>query len=334
MRKSLLLLIALAAPVAGCSATTPDPFLTASVRPDAPPISSEVAPEFAVALLPVTGGRIKSVRQTARKDYLQQQIVYENASESFGENGITVEIGKPSLDVSLLRSPSKRQIISEMRQAFPGVGMAIQPSAEENLQGVYGYATGKFASGGSCIYGWQMVNPNANRNPVALMAGIDRKYRMQIRMRYCHPGIPEERIKALMDGLRVKPVSSETMNMLQFASGSGQVAVAPPVAEPVVEQPRPQKPRSRTARVTDDVGDINDVVLPITRRQPYPGSQQIMVNAANPMPVTQAARVPLPVAGPVTSPVPGNVDPTVTAAPVSRVLPKAAAVPLPGVISQ
>nr|WP_316652465.1 cellulose biosynthesis protein BcsN [uncultured Gellertiella sp.] len=330
MRKPLFLLLVLSLPLAACTSVAPDPFLTASVHPDAPPISSEVSPEFAVALLPATAGRIRTVRQTARKSYLQQQVVYENATEGFGENTLSVEVGKPSLDAAYLHAPSRRQILGEIREAFPGVAMQIRPVASDNLQGTFGYASGPFGAGGSCIYGWQMVDPNRDSNIVANMAGIDKKFRMQIRLRYCHPGIPEERIGALMEGMRVKSVSPDTMALLEFASGTGQVAIAvPPSVEPAATGKPVVRHRVRAARPADDFGNLDDVVLPITRKTPYAYGQPAVVITPNAQGgVPNAARVPIPV--PVIA-APG-VDPTVTAAPVKAAFPSPAAVPLPGMV--
>ena len=327
MKRSTAALMFAAAALAGCSTVEPDPFLTASVsRPDAPPIASEVSPSYAVALLPMTAGRVRTVRQTARRDYLQQQVVYENPTHAFGENSISVELGQPDLDAAMMKPPSRARIASEMRQALPGVAMTIRPAVGENQQGPFGYATGSFGSSGSCIYGWQYVNPNAKRNPLAAMASSVRQYRMQVRLRYCHPTIPEDRIGSLMEGLRIKPVSSETLSMLEFAAGSGESAIAVPVAEEPeasVEKPVQRRRAVRKAE-TFDASELDSVVLPIVRRQPPAGAAVIYANG---QPMPNAARVPMPVQGAASA-----VDPTTTAARTGAVT-VPAAVPLPGTVT-
>lgn len=320
-----LLAFALLVPLAGCTSVAPDPFLTSSVRPDAPTIASEIAPEFAVALLPVTAGRIKSVRQVASPNALTQDIVYDNPTGGFGENAISVSIGRTDLDSSFFRAPSKRTVMLEMRKLLPGVAMAIQPSNNENNQGVFGYATGKFAENGSCLYGWQLVNPDRGRSTVALMVGINQKFRTQIRVRYCDANMPQERISTLMEGLRVKPVSAETVAMLQFATGSGQSSAIPVVTPEPEARPAPVvRRRARVARVVDDTANLDDVTLPIIRRS-APVAGGVIPVAGSPV-VIQAAQVPMPgeAAGATA------VDPTQTAAPMKVEKPLAALVPLPG----
>lgn len=326
MKRSAIALCLMSAALAGCSTMMePDPFLTASVAaPQAPTIASEVAPGYAVATLPVTAGGIRTVRQTVRKDYLQQTIVYGNTERGFGENAITVEVGRPDLDVAYLSAPSRRQIHAEMRAALPGVAMRIRSVSGQNLQGPFGYATAAYGEAGSCLYGWQYVKP-AMGNPLAAMATGKRGYRLQVRVRFCHPTLPEDRIGALMDGLRVRPVSAETMSMLEFASGSGALAAVQPLAEPVIEQPKPKPKRVQRRAPSPKVEtyrpeDLNSVVLPITRKQPPSGA--LYVDGAAPVVIPNAARVPLPVNGAVPVMVPGGtpIDATTTAArPVAAV---------------
>ena len=324
--RSGLLALAMLAPLAGCTSVTPDPFLTSSVRPDAPTIASEVAPEFAVALLPVTAGRIKSVRQVASPNGLTQDIVYDSPTGSFGENAITVSVGRTDLDRSFFRAPSKRTVMQEMRKLLPGVAMTIQPAINENNQGVFGYATGKFGENGSCLYGWQLVNPDHGRSTVALMVGINQRFRTQIRVRYCDANLPQERISTLMEGLRVKPVSADTVAMLQFATGSGASSAIPAVTpEPAAKTAPVLRHRARAPRTADDNANLEDVTLPIIRRSAPAAGVALPVASSGAPVVIQAAAVPLPGAPADGSPI----DPTVTAAPTKVEKPLAALVPLP-----
>lgn len=346
MKRHLAALALAAISLAGCSSVMPDPFLTATARPDAPPIASEVAPQFAVAMLPAAAGRIKGVRQIALSNYVQQQIIYENATRTFGENHVTVEIGAPVFDNKFLRPPTARQIYKEMRDSIPGVRMVIRQGLVQNLQGIYGYATGSFGTGGSCIFGWQTVNFNKSRTPLTFMQTIDRKYHMQVRLRYCHPSIPEDRIVLMMDGLRVKPVTDDTMTMLKFANGTGSMAYAAPAEEdvPVISQPMPQPipqaPRKvveRRPAVVTKVAPVNldTVALPITRRSPvqYQMQQPMPGYPNQPFAVPRAARVPLPGMQPMQQR--RAIDPTTTAASGYGMAPrKAAMIPLPSVSGQ
>lgn len=323
MNRSMIPLFLLSVALSGCTSVEPDPFLTASVEaPHAPTIASEVAPGYAVAMLPVTAGGIRTVRQTVRKDYLQQTVVYGNTERGFGENVITVEVGRPDLDSAYLSAPSRRQIHAEMRAALPGVPMQIRSLSGSNIQGPYGYATAPYGESGSCLYGWQYVKP-AIGNPLAAMAAGKHAYRFQVRVRFCHPSMPEDRIGTLMDGLRVRSVSAETMSMLEFASGSGAMAAVQPLAEPIAEPARPKPVHRRQVARADTyrAEDLNSVILPITRKQPPAGA--LYVDGAAPVVIPNAARVPLPATAILPQGVPGAgvIDATTTAArPVNAVM--------------
>ena len=346
MKRRVFVLALAALSLTGCSSMMPDPFLTASSRPEAPPIASEVAPQFAVARLPASAGRIRSVLPIAMDNYAQQQIIYENNTRSFGENLLTVEIGSPVYDAKFLRPPSAREVYKVMRDSIPGVKMAIRQGLVQNVQGIYGYATGSLPNGGSCIYGWQTVNFNQSRTPMTFLQTIDRKYHMQVRLRYCDPAIPEERIVMMMDGLRLKPVTADTLAMLKFATGTGSMAYASPAEDEVkvISQPMPEAPRkvvvTRRAASAPAVTraapvNLDTVVLPITRRTPvqYPVGQPMAVNPNQPFAVPRAARVPLPGMQPMQR---QGIDPTTTAAANTYGMTprRATMIPLPGMAGQ
>ncbi|WP_411037029.1 cellulose biosynthesis protein BcsN [Shinella sp. BYT-45] len=229
-----LILAALSLLGTGCTAVH-DPFLeTGAIRPDAPPISTEVSPEFAAAYLPSVSGRIESVRQTVRDNYFEQAIVYSNATASAGENVLTVRVGTPSEGAGFLRAPTRRAVLAEMRQALPGIAMTINAAAGQNAHGVYGYATGPLGASGSCLYAWQFAKRVSPLRETAMGRLETGSYSAQVRLRFCHPAIPEDRIASLMAGMRLKPITRDTFAMLQYAGGSGFTRGQPAfaVAEP------------------------------------------------------------------------------------------------------
>jgi len=261
---------------AGCS-TVSDPFLeTGSIRPDAPPLSTEIAPDFAVARLPAAGA-IESVRQTMRGDALEQAIVYANATAMAGENMLAVRIGLPGKDAAFRHAPTRGAILAEMRQSLPGVAMTIEPVPGENMHGVYGYATGALGASGSCLYAWQYVK----RIAPAAEATVVGQWRApahaaQVRLRLCDPAIPRERIATLMDGLRLKPVTRETLDMLRFAAGNGSIPTrAAPVVAVKTVSAQPRRAAVREAVAEEPAGAV---------RVPLPG--EVLDG--------QAATVPLP----------------------------------------
>ncbi|MGQ3212077.1 cellulose biosynthesis protein BcsN [Shinella sp.] len=262
--------------IAGCTAV-PDPFLeTGAIRPDAPPLSTEVSPDFAAAYLPSIAGRIESVRQTSRADFFEQKIVYTNATASAGENLLTVRVGTPSEGMVFLRAPTRSAILAEMRQALPGVAMAINAAPGQNLHGVYGYATGPLGKAGSCVYAWQFakrVSPVRGSAMGRLGAG---SYSAQVRLRFCHPTLPQERLAMLMDGMRLKPVTRETFDMLSYAGGSGSMRSQPVLAraEPAVildDSVEVEPRRTPKRRVVEEKRREEPAVIRNAVRVPLPG---------------------------------------------------------------
>ena len=305
MRWLVLALLPLLA--TGCTAV-PDPFLeTGAVHPDAPPISTEVLPEFAAAYLPSISGRIESVRQTVRDDYFEQAIVYSNATASAGENVLTVRAGTPAEGVAFLRAPTRRAIMAEMRQVLPGVAMTINPAAGQNIHGVYGYATGPLGTSGSCLYAWQFAK-RASPLPETGMGRLNAgNYSAQVRLRFCHPTMPEDRIAALMGGMRLKPVTHDTFGLLQYAGGSGYMRGQPVLTrtEPVVivdDGVKVEPRRTPKRRVVEEKPAEEPVVIRNAVRVPLPGeaveSKKVATSAKpdeeKPVKRTKSALVPLP----------------------------------------
>jgi hypothetical protein len=152
MMPRLMAMMALVASVSGC-ATGDDPDLfTSSIKPEAPTLSADVSPEFAVAYLPQVAGRVEAVRQTSRTDQVFQTVLYPNPGYGVGENRLTVAIAPPGTDKSFYQAPTQRQIINEMRAALPGVPMQITSAAGQNLQGPFGYAIGETAKTGQIVF--------------------------------------------------------------------------------------------------------------------------------------------------------------------------------------
>jgi hypothetical protein len=270
-----LLFAALPVLAAGCT-TVDDPFLeTGAIRPTAPALSDEVSPDFAAAYLPAVSGGVETVRQTLREDGLDQKIVYPNATTAAGENLLTVRIGKPSSGADFLRPPTRRAVLAEMRRALPGVAMTIEPTPGRNSQGVYGYATGALGKSGGCLYAWQFVKRAAPAGGL-LASGA---HAAQMRLRFCHPAMSGERLVGLMDGLRLKPVTDRTFDMLAFAGNEGRAPARAVVI--ATEDADTRMPARRAERMVADEARASDPALAEKR-------------AEQPTTIRDAVRVPLP----------------------------------------
>jgi hypothetical protein len=307
---SRTLAFALLATLASCTSVTTDPYLTTqAVTPEAPPAVTDVSADFAAAYLPTFAGAIQSVRQTVASNSLHQDIVYANQTALPGENVLTVDIGAPE-DKQFLRPPSIWQVKNEMRAALPGLAPALSPVIGSNVGGAYGYAT-VAVKGGACLYAWQYVKQVMPADSIGLAKLTRRHLAASIRLRYCHPSISADRIHVLMDGVRLKAINSQTIDMLRFAAGTASVdqPLAVVTAEPAVRKRTPV----RKAEATDD-----DWRKPQKQSTVDDGKSEVIDNAAAvPLP-DDAARQPVTV--------PAEDD---TAAKSETVIDDAAQVPLP-----
>lgn len=270
-----LTLTALALPLAACTSTTQDPFLTAATGlAAAPPISAEVSPQFALAALPPSAGRIVSVQQVARENGLGQTVVYANRTALSGDNALTIEVSNADADAATrpVRAPTRGEIRKEMAETLPGIAMRIDDVIGDNAQGVFGYALGT-SGGAHCLYGWQVVKSGA---------AVQRPYAASLRLRFCDPSMSEAELVSLMQGLRLLPVSKETVAMLRKAPGRAYVmpaSLAPEVtAEPV--SPRRSRPRQNIAAPVEQADAV---------AVPLPGEA-----SARPAAMTAPAKMPAP----------------------------------------
>jgi hypothetical protein len=264
--------------LASCTSVAPDPFLTTqAVSPEAPPAVTDVSADFAAVYLPPFAGAIQSVRQSVASNSLHQEIVYANQTALAGENVLTVDVGAPE-DSALLRPPSVWQVKNEMRSALSGIPMTMSAIIGNNVGGVYGYATASVRNG-SCIYAWQYLKQVTPADSIGFAKLTRRHLAATIRLRYCHPSIPADRIHVLMDGVRLKEMNSQTIDMLRFAAGTADVAQpqAVVITEPVI---RKRKIVHQAAAATED----DDW------RQP----QKKVTEDNTPNPIDNAATVPLP----------------------------------------
>ena len=286
--------------VTGCTTVLQDPYLTNSiVAPNAPTVASEVSPEYALALLPSVAGSPRSVRQQVQDQHAKQEIIYENPTSMEGENSLTVEVGRRGSDAFPMRAPSEAKLMSEMRTALPGIAMEISPIIGENGQGVYGYATGAFGASGSCIYAWQYIKDLSGDDTTYLGSLTANGYSSQVRLRYCSPTIGQQSIALFMQGLRVKPVTSETFGVLKFAIGSSVASRSAPVVQsyPVEVRAVPKEDVVTKQTVIEQTAEpkVPDVKIKNASRVPVPKVEASAEPAApKPTVIKKGVAVPLP----------------------------------------
>ncbi|MCZ4290595.1 cellulose biosynthesis protein BcsN [Hoeflea alexandrii] len=221
MTLRIMAMMALALSVSGC-ATGDDPTLvTGSIRPEAPALIADVAPDYAAAYLPQVAGRVEAVRQSSKPGHVFQTILYPNPGYEAGENTLSVSIAPPSSDTSYRQAPTRNEIMAEIRAALPGKAMAIAAAPGQNLQGPFGYATGPGTAGGACIFAWQVAKDISRSDETGFGKLARSRHAAKIRLRYCHPSMSEAALVSMMSGLRVREISDATIEMLRFAEGSG-----------------------------------------------------------------------------------------------------------------
>lgn len=311
-----VLMAALAAGLAGCSGATDRTLVTGSVRPAAtavvaPTLVSEVAPEYAVAYLPAIAGPVAGIRQSSSRDKVAQVILYPDSGYGEGENALEVTVTSTTLDARYFQAPTLRDLQLELRRRFPDVAMKIVQVPDENLAGIFGYAIGRSATGGQCIYGWQTVRAASRNDKQGLARFQATDFAAKVRLRYCSRSLPETALVSLMRGLRLREVNDATIDMLRFAEGSGSLARAAPQAfaapAPVAATPapeiRPRPARREAAAVVDDASPIDiprapRTAMPETKTPATVGDVADATGADVPRPrVTapaEAVRVPLP----------------------------------------
>lgn len=253
MMSRLMAMMAIALSASGCATGVDPTTYTGSVKPVAPALIADVAPEYAAAYLPLVAGGIEAVRQSSKPEQVFQTILYPNPGYEAGENSLSVSIAPPSSGKSYYQAPTRNEIIREMRTALPGVAMAIAAAPGENLQGPFGYATGRASSGGSCIFAWQIAEDVSRADQVGFGKLARKRYAAKIRLRYCHPTLSEAALVSLMNGLKVRDVSAATIEMLRFAEGSGVPARAAYARPAVYEAPVSRKVKTVSRSVSKPV---------------------------------------------------------------------------------
>ena len=197
--------------------------MTSLAEPATPPLAEAIAPGAALAALPLEAGRIVSVVQTRRADGVDQKITLVGDAASRGDNEIAVR-SRVHQRARQLPPTDEASILAEMAERLPGVAMTITPSVVVAPAGPIGIATGRTGSGVTCVYAWSDGTGNRRSGlATARLLGVDgpEGNDLEIRVRLCRHGIGEERLAAMVAGLRLHPD-------LQAATSGDGVALGVP----------------------------------------------------------------------------------------------------------
>lgn len=308
MTLRIMAMMALALSVSGC-ATGDDPTLvTGSIRPEAPALIADVAPDYAAAYLPQVAGRVEAVRQSSKPGHVFQTILYPNPGYEAGENTLWVSIAPPSSDPSYRQAPTRNEIMAEIRAALPGRAMAIAAAPGQNLQGPFGYATGPGTGGGACIFAWQIAKDISRSDQAGFGKLARSRHAAKIRLRYCHPSMSEAALVSMMSGLRVREISDATIEMLRFAEGSGVPLRAGYASDPSPASQTVAPVKSVAESASRPVVVEEESLAPTGPRVLKPGELQASTGALPDKPVTVAAAGAgvAPIRKPTLVPLPGD----------------------------
>lgn len=149
-----IVVVGLAAALAACSYQPRGPRLAN--------LANKVPVEQAFMSTPPGGPQPIAVIEQRFSNGVLQEIILDNPTSSAGQNVLVVRAFGPmgddrGMERMGLDEPTVSDIRREMRERFPGVAMQISNTYVQNRYGPFGFATGQFGRGVSCIYAWQEI---------------------------------------------------------------------------------------------------------------------------------------------------------------------------------
>jgi hypothetical protein len=173
---------------AGCSTRSELGFMT---------LMSQVPPAQAIIVPPPGGPAVIAVLQRKHQNGVTQEIALSTASATMGQNTFYVSLVKEPETVSeiddTLAIPRLTQEIvqKEMDERLPGIDMRTSLFYVQNKYGPFGFATGRSATGDTCLYAWQQIEPN---EPALFIPGGA----ISVRLRMCDAEATEEQLLRTM----------------------------------------------------------------------------------------------------------------------------------------
>ncbi len=186
----------LALMLAGCGGVPRQSF---SESPDYAALASVVTPDKALILPSPGGPAVMNIVQKTNTNSITQTVFLANDSRSPGENQMTVTLWGPvgrdgwSVEFNPQR-PTQNSIYKEMQAALPGVPMHFSSYYVQNKYGPFGYAIGVPASGGLCLYGWQLIKAK----PQDFFAPNLKRGAIGVRVRVCQANVTEAQLLQIM----------------------------------------------------------------------------------------------------------------------------------------
>ncbi|MDE1996967.1 MAG: cellulose biosynthesis protein BcsN, partial [Rhizobiaceae bacterium] len=163
-----------------------------------------VSTEKALAFPPPGGPAIVSVVERTHGDDVEQQISLYTSSSVTGQNFLKVQFygvegPNPGIGSTPYQGISQWAISREMVSAIPGVRMTRSDTFLQNTYGPFAYASGRTASGNTCLYAWQQIHAGG-----VPPAGQPRNFNMvQVRIRLCDARATERQLLTFVYGYTI-----------------------------------------------------------------------------------------------------------------------------------
>lgn len=161
---------------------------------------ASIVPNDQALILPGPGGpRVMKIVERKSNASITQTIFLANDSRSVGENQMSVTFYGPvgrdgwGQDFYTPR-PTANSIYKEIKAALPGVPMHFSAYYVQNKYGPFSYAVGQPASGGLCIYGWQLIRAK----PQDFFAPNLKRGAVSVRVRVCQANVTEAQLLQIL----------------------------------------------------------------------------------------------------------------------------------------
>lgn len=180
-----------------------------------------VASEKALALPPPGGPAIVGVVETKHSNGVEQNISLFTSSSVPGQNFLKIQFfgapgGSAGSGAAQYRQINEVGVIREAFRAVPGVRMARVGTVLQNSYGPFAYASGRSATGDTCIYAWQQLRGNRSAETTARYLGM-----IQVRLRLCDAHASERQLLGVFYGYTITgTLVGEIWNPLGPAPGA------------------------------------------------------------------------------------------------------------------
>jgi hypothetical protein len=166
-------------------------------------LMNEVPATRAIIVPPPGGPSIVAVLQRSYQNGVSQEIALSTASLTPGQNAFYVSLatgsrGLSEIDdiLSLPASITQDRVAGEMEERLPGIEMQTSLVYVQNKYGPFGFATGRSASGDTCLYAWQRIEPD--EPAIFVPGGV-----ISIRLRLCDAAATQEQLLRSMYGFTI-----------------------------------------------------------------------------------------------------------------------------------